>query len=402
MKKYLPHSLILYCAIFNSATAQISSSQLLGQLNTITTAVPFLLITPDSRAGGMGDAGCATSPDVWSTHWNPSKLAFAENKMGLSIAYTPWLRSLVPNINLAYLSFYYKPNTKGTFSTSFKYFSLGNITFTNATGVPIGQYKPWELAYDIGYARLLSRKFSIALSARYILSNLTSGVPVNGAASHNGESIAGDLSANYRKASLLLGKYMRLSTGINISNVGSKMSYTNTGNKDFIPINLRIGQAFDIVLDDYNSISFTFDLNKLLVPTPQPPVTTPGITTYPVYPTVPQGMLQSFTDAPGGMREELNEIIICGGLEYWYGKPKIFCARMGYFNEAATKGNRKYFTFGIGVKYNQFGLDVAFLVPTVQRNPLQNTLRFNLTFDFGGKFVPKPTHHFIEQPEIEK
>jgi len=416
MKKYLPHSLILYCAVFNTAGAQLTTSQLLGQLNTITTAVPFLLIGPDSRAGGMGDAGCATSPDAFSTHWNPSKLAFAEKKMGLGIAYTPWLRALVPDINLAYVSFFYKPNVNGTFSTSMKYFSLGNITFTNAVGNPIGQYNPSEFALDMSYALLFSRNFSGAMSVRYIHSNLTSGVPVNGAASHAGNSVAVDLSANYRKSSSLLGKFMRLSTGINISNVGTEMSYTNTGNKDFLPMNLRIGQAVDIVLDERNSISFCLDLNKLLVPTPpvyqiNPATGTPVVGANGQYvilygsnPNVGvlQAIPQSFHDAPGGMREELNEIIICGGIEYWRGKPKWFCVRAGYFNEAATKGNRKYFTFGLGFKYKEFGLDLAYLIPTVQRNPLQNTLRFAMTFDFGRDFVPKPTHHFIQQVETEK
>ena len=398
MKRLLPFS-FLSLAFTGTFAQNLTTDQLLGQLNTITTAVPFLLISPDSRAGGMGDAGVASSPDANSMHWNPSKYGMIEKKMGLGISYTPWLRALVPDINLAYVSFFYKPSKRGTFATSMRYFSLGNITFTDIVGNPIGQYNPSEFSLDMGYAIKLSDNLSLGGAFRYIHSNLTSGVPVNGAASHAGNAIAADISGFYQNDKIeVSGKDAIMGFGLNISNIGSKISYTNTGTKDFIPINMRLGGSLEIELDDYNSICFVTDFNKLLVPTPPVYEIDPNTNTYVIGPnggyviaagkdpdrSIVSGMFGSFADAPGGGREELKEVIIAGGLEYWYGKPKIFAFRMGYFNEAATKGNRKYFTFGIGVKYNAFGLDVAYLVPTVQRNPLQNTLRFSMIFDFSS------------------
>ncbi|MEW6470107.1 MAG: type IX secretion system outer membrane channel protein PorV [Bacteroidota bacterium] len=397
MKRLLSFSLIgIFCT---GSYAQLTTDELLGQLNTITTAVPFLLISPDSKAGGMGDAGVASAPDVNSMHWNPSKYGLIDKKMGVGISYTPWLRALVPDINLAYVSFFYKPSKMGTFATSMRYFSLGNITFTDIVGNAIGQFNPNEFAIDVGYAQKLGENLSMGGAIRYVYSNLTNGVSVNGASSHPGMSVAADISAFYQNDKIEVSdKKSVLAFGINISNIGSKVSYTNTGTKDFIPINMRLGSALTMELDDYNSIGFVLDINKLLVPTP-PHYLVDSTTGSPVKDangqyviaagkdpnrSVVSGILGSFSDAPGGFREELKEFILAGGIEYWYGKPRIFAVRMGYFHEAATKGNRKYFTFGIGVKYNVFGLDFAYLVPTVQRNPLQNTLRFSLLFDFNS------------------
>ena len=398
MKRLLSYT--VFSLAFAGMHAQLTTAQLSGQLNTITTAVPFLLISPDSRAGGMGDAGVASSPDANSMHWNAAKYGLIEKKMGMGISYTPWLRALVPDINLAYVSFFAKPTKMGTFATSLRYFSLGNITFTDAVGNNIGQFNPNEFSLDMAYAQKLSDNFSGAFAFRYIHSNLTLGQNVGGEASHAGNSIAADVSMFYQNDKIeVSGKHATLGLGLNISNMGAKISYTSSGTKDFIPINMRLGGSLGIELDDYNSINFVLDINKLMVPTlpvykidpvtgspAKDPVTGEYIVEYGSNPNVSvvQGMFQSFGDAPGGFKEEIKEYILAGGMEYWYGKPKIFAFRMGYFNEAATKGNRKYLTFGIGVKYNVFGLDVAYLVPIVQRNPLQNTLRFTLLFDFGG------------------
>jgi hypothetical protein len=364
-------------------------SNLLGQINTITTAVPFLIISPDARAGGMGDAGVASSADVNSIHWNPSKLAFVDNNMGFAISYTPWLRKLVPDINLAYVSFYKKVKGEQTLGASLRYFSLGNITFTDNVGTEIGQFNPAEFAIDVAYARKLSEDLSGGIALRYINSNLTGGFAVENNPTKTGSSVAADISAYYTKEVEVAKKDAVFSFGLNISNIGSKISYTETGRKDFIPINLRLGPSLLFKLNEYNDIAFLVDFNKLLVPTP------------PIYdPTnvingeqqilfgknpdvsVASGIFNSFSDAPGGTKEELREINIAGGLEYWYDKQ--FAFRAGYFYEHELKGNRKYFTLGAGLKYNVFGLDFAYLIPTDQRNPLENTLRFTLVFDFAA------------------
>ncbi|MBL7884766.1 MAG: type IX secretion system outer membrane channel protein PorV [Bacteroidia bacterium] len=368
------------------------------QLNTITTAVPFLLITPDSRAGGMGDVGVASSPDVNSIHWNPSKLAFVDKKMGIGISYTPWLRALVPDINLAYLSGFYKTKKRGTIGASLRYFSLGDITFTDNNGNTIGQFRPNEFAIDVAYAVKLSKTFSAGGAVRFVNSNLTGGALVEGSQTKAGRSIAVDISALYRKEKIKLSdKKGTAAIGLNISNIGSKMTYSDRGgvnNANFIPINMRLGGSLTVQLDDYNSIAILADVNKLLVPTPPTyQLDTNGAVVYkngqPVIlkgkdPNrgVAEGIFGSFNDAPGGSKEELREINYSVGLEYWYNK--LFAVRLGYFYEHPTKGNRKYFTLGAGVKYNVFGLDFAYLIPTQQRNPLENTLRFTLTFDFDA------------------
>lgn len=390
--------------ISNSLFSQINYNQISGQelstrTNTITTAVPFLLISPDSRAGGMGDAGCAASADVNSIHWNPSQLAFVDKQMGVGVSYTPWLRALVPDINLAYLSGFYKTKKHGTFATSLRYFSLGDITFTDINGSTIGQFRPNEFAIDVAYGTKLGKDFSVGGAARYINSNLTGGTLVDGAATHPGRAVAADLSALYRKEKIKVGdKKATGAIGIDISNIGSKMTYSNrdaVGTSNFIPTNLRLGGSLSINIDEYNSISFIVDANKLMVPTP--PIykrDSHGAAMYDANGNpiillgkdpnrgVAEGILGSFNDAPGGYKEELREINYATGLEYWYNK--LFAIRGGYFYENPTKGNRQYFTLGAGVKYNVFGLDFAYLIPTDQRNPLENTLRFSLTFDFDA------------------
>lgn len=367
--------------------SQLTTADLLGQLNTITTAVPFLLIGPDSRAGAMGDAGVATTPDANSMHWNPSKYAFVKKQTGISVSYTPWLRALVPDINLAYLSGYYKLKKSGTIATSLRYFSLGDITFTDIVGNTIGQFRPNEFAFDVGYATKLGDNFSGGGALRYIHSNLTGNITVENSQTHSGNSVAADISGFYQSDETeISGKQSIYRFGVNISNIGAKISYSDRGEKDFIPINLKLGSSLHMQLDEYNEVLFTLDINKLLVPTP------------PIYDSVNgqlvivkgkdpnrgvvSGMVGSFNDAPGGFGEELREFNLGGGFEYWYAKQ--FAIRAGYFNEPATKGGRKFITLGLGLKYTVFGLDFAYLIPTEQRHPLQNTLRFTLLFDFDA------------------
>ena len=391
----------------NSVYSQSTNTQTAEnlQLNTITTAVPFLLITPDSRAGGMGDVGCASLNDINAVHWNVSKLAFTEKKMGFGVSYTPWLRALVPDINLAYITGFYKMKKRGTVAASLRYFSLGDITFTDANGQVIGQFRPNEFSIDVAYATKLADNFSVGGAVRFVNSNLTGNALVESSQTRAGRAVGVDLSALYKKDKVKLSdKKAIVAIGINISNIGNKMSYSDRGDKnsdDFIPINLRLGGSLNVKLDDYNSISILADVNKLLVPTPPTykyKVDANGVTTgeiaadadgNPIIASgkdpnrgVAEGMFGSFSDAPGGGKEELREINYSVGMEYWYNQ--LFAIRAGYFYEHPTKGNRQFFTIGAGVKYNVFGLDFAYLIPTQQRNPLENTLRFTLTFDFDA------------------
>ena len=358
-----------------------------SNLNTITTAVPFLLISPDSKAGAMGDVGVATNPDANSIHWNPAKLAFVDDDMGFAVSYVPWLRALVPDINLSYLAGYRKINKNEAIGLELRYFSLGDITFTDVSGNTIGQYKPSEFALGTSYSRKLSDNFSLAISGRYIYSNLTGGQAAGGIPTVAGQSIAADLAGYYTNPIRLGGKDFDLAIGGNISNIGSKISYTETSVKDFIPINLRLGTAIGTEFDDYNKMSFAFDINKLLVPTP-PVYNNEGEITLGQDPNVSvvSGIFQSFGDAPGGFGEEMREINYSIGTEYWYANQ--FAIRAGYFFEHDTKGGRKFFTFGSGVKYNVFALDFSYLINASRsingNNPLANTMRFTLVFDFGA------------------
>jgi len=363
-------------------------------INTITTAVPLLMISPDSRAGGLGDAGGALSPDANSIHWGAAKLASVEGSAGISLSYIPWLRTLVPDINLAYLSWYKKLKKRQAIGGSLRYFSLGNIIFTDQIGQVVGQFNPNEFAIDFAYSRRFSDRWSGGLAMRYIYSNLTGGIDVQGTPSFPGQSVAADISTYYSNPDLKLGgKKSTYSFAAAITNIGAKISYTKTADRDFLPTNLRIGNSLKVKLDDYNAFTFLLDFNKLMVPTP--PVRDPSNGEVLVGKEnevgIVQGMLQSFYDAPGTLRadgsrnvlkEELNEVNICGGVEYSYNN--VFAIRTGYFNEVPTKGNRRYFTLGAGLKFNVFTLDLAYLIPTQQRNPLERTIRFTLQFDFGA------------------
>ena len=358
------------------------------ELNTITTSVPFLIIGPDSRSGGMGDVGVASTPDANSMHWNPAKYAFVEDDMGFAINYVPWLRSLVPDISLSYLSGYLKRNDKETIGMSLRYFSLGDITFTDINSNVIGQYKPNELAISTAYARKLSNHYSLAIAIRYIYSDLTGGQTLTGGlGTHAGQSIAADISSYFQKEVRIAKKDFDWAMGLNISNLGNKISYTETAVRDFIPINMRFGTSIGANFDDYNSMSIEFDVNKLLVPTP-PSYNDDGEINGGMDPdvSVVNGVFQSFWDAPGGTKEEFRELNYSVGLEYWYAHQ--FSVRAGYFYEHPTKGDRQYFTMGAGVKYNVFALDFSYLIDASSSingsNPLANTLRFTLIFDFGA------------------
>jgi hypothetical protein len=380
----LSASLMMFSA-FPQAN-DIDYSDLTGGLNTITTAVPFLMISPDSKAGAMGDVGVATTPDANSMHWNPAKLAFTTDDMGASMSYVPWLRALVPDINLSYLAGYRKLDDNQAVGLEMRYFSLGDITFTDVLGTTIGQYKPHELALGTSYARKLSREFSLAISGRYIYSNLTGGQSAGGIETVAGQSIAADLAGYYAKPVRIGGQDMDLTVGLNVSNIGSKVSYTETSIRDFIPINMRLGSAVEADIDEYNKISLAFDLNKLLVPTP--PITDDGEIKLGQSSDVGvvSGIFQSFGDAPGGFSEEIREINYSIGTEYWYANQ--FALRAGYFFEHATKGGRKFLTFGSGVKYSAFTLDFSYLVNANNdagaTNPLANTMRFSMIWNFGA------------------
>ncbi len=376
--------LVLIVALSENVLAQATTSG----ANTITTAVPFLSITPDSRAGGMGDAGVGLTPDVSSQHWNPAKYIFMESDMGIGLSYSPWLRNLVDDINLAYLSGYKKLDDVQAMSASLRYFALGDIIFTSEFGEIQGQQSPNEFAIDLGYSRLLSESFSGAVALRYIRSDLTGGQMVNGVETKAGNAFAADVAFYWFKELRVNRKDNIFSAGINIQNIGSKISYTDGTVKDFIPTNLMLGAAYTTNLDDYNSFTFSFEANKLLVPTPPADSTVydpdgvilPAGINSDVGPI--EGMIVSFHDAPGGFQEEMQEINLAIGVEYWYNKQ--FSIRGGYFYEHENKGNRKYFTAGAGLKMNVFALDFSYLLPTQRNHPLENTLRFTLSFDIDA------------------
>lgn len=344
-------------------------------IKAITTAVPFLMIAPDSRHGALGEAGVALADNANAMHWNLSGLAFAEEQMGFSLSYTPWLRNLVPDINLSYLSgFYNLGERSGVIAGSIRYFSLGTIEFTDENAIKYGQFDANEFAIDGGYTRKITDNLSAGVALRFIYSNLAANARVGSFEARPGISVAGDANLLYTKDFTSGATPLNFRWGLNLSNIGAKISYTNSANRDFIPTNLRTGVAFTSALDQYNKVTFTADVNKLLVPTAggQSEETLIG------------GIFGSFNDAPDGFSEEISEFNLSAGFEYWYND--LFAARAGIFLEDAEKGNRKFVTLGAGLKYNVFGLDFAYLASLTQNHPLQNTLRFTLNFAFepGG------------------
>ncbi|MFM7770871.1 MAG: type IX secretion system outer membrane channel protein PorV [Bacteroidota bacterium] len=400
-KKFFIWSILVGTMSFPALGQLTNPNQLNGReltLNTITTAVPFLTIAPDSRCGAMGDAGVALDPDASATYWNPSKLAFVEDKMEFSLSYSPWLRALVNDMSLSYLSGYKRLNKNQTIGGSLRYFTLGNITFTDEMGSVIMPFKPAEFAVDFSFAQKLSKSFSGGLAIRYVNSNLTGRTNVQGAESKPGQTVAVDVSTFYTNDKLrFAGKKAKLNWGLNLSNIGAKMSYTNTDYRDFIPANLRTGVAFTTNMDQYNKLTFLFDLNKLLVPSPPIYKNNSDTILSGFNPNVgtATGIIQSFYDAPGQydpetgtiydeskFREELREYNIATGIEYDFAKQ--FAVRLGYFHEHYTKGNRQFITFGAGLHYQVLTIDMSYLVSTTQQNPLANTLRFTLRFSLDG------------------
>jgi len=395
-------AVLLFAGVGRTGHAQIEQdpTQLL-QLNTITTAVPFLMIAPDSRSGAMGDVGVALSPDANSMHWNPAKMVFSDNEMEMSLSYAPWLRALVDDMNLAYLSSVRRLNQRQAYGLALRYFSLGNITFTDEVGTTIRDFQPAELSLDGGFSQKFTDKFSGGFSARFIHSNLTGGTAVQGAESRPGISVAADVSMYYVNKNADWGKKDGVfSLGMNMSNLGAKMSYTETAARDFIPANLRLGAAYETILDDYNSLTFALDANKLLVPTqPIYALDDPSVIVSGMDPNVgvATGIVHSFYDAPGivtfdtdgnpdilagsVLKEELREVNLGAGMEYNFAD--VFAFRTGYFYEHFSKGNRQFITLGAGVKYTVFTVDLSYLISTTQQNPLANTLRFSLRLQFS-------------------
>lgn len=367
--------------------------------NTLLTAVPFLRITPDARAGAMGDAGLALTPDANAMHFNASNLVFAQEQSGFSFTYTPWLRNLnLDDIFLLYVSGFYKLDENQAIGGGIRFFSLGDIDFTDQQGGSLGTGRPREGEFSIAYARKLGDKLSASLTGKYIFSNLASGLQVNGVDINTATAFAADFGLNYRTKTNLGGYKGEWSYGLALTNIGSKVSYTRDNLvKDFIPANFGLGTALKLDLDKYNSLTFALDFNKLMVPTPISKKIANSDGTLSDNPewdkdknniadyrekSLFSGMLGSFGDAQGGVREELKEVSISFGAEYWYDKQ--FAFRGGYYYESSEKGNRRFFTVGAGIKYNVFGINLSYLIPTsVIPNPLDNTLRFSLLFDFS-------------------
>ena len=390
MKKIYTGAISAFTLLLISSPAYSQTDSDLEAFNPIQTGVTSLGIAPDARGGGMGDIGAATDPDVNSQFWNPAKYAFAYSPAGFSFSYTPWLRKLVSDINLAYLAGYYKIGSSEmqAISASLRYFSLGEITITDDNGDATDAINPYEMAIDLGYSRMLSEKFSMGVVFRYIYSNLSysSSEDVSPAS-----AFAADIAGYYTTYPIIGRNECQFSLGFNISNIGSKVSYDGGETSAFLPTNLKVGGTLLFPLDDYNTMSISCDLNKLLVPTAPQASQFDGGSDSQAYEDAMQdyyaispisGIFKSFSDAPGGFKEELREINYSFGAEYSYNQQ--FFLRGGYYNEHASKGNRKYFTLGAGFALNVFRLDAAYVISTAQTSPLDQTLRFTLAFDMEG------------------
>ena len=403
---------VIFSFVAISAMGQVTDDAL--QLNTITTAVPFMSITPDSRAGAMGEAGTALSASSTSLYWNTSMLTFAEDKSAISISYVPWLRQLTNDIHLSYLSGYYKINDRHAIGGALRYFNLGEITFTDESANIIREDIPSEFELTAGYAFRLSDKMSVGINGKFAYSNLTGGLPVAGVETKPGVAGATDISFTYSSDEAKIGSTKgTYNFAATINNVGNKIAYSSasSGFRDFLPMNLKIGNAFVADFDAYNKVTFSFDVQKLLVPTPPTYEIIDGervrIAGLENNVGVISGLLQSFYDAPGiiltdevsgdylqnedgscqikkGSRflEELTEINLAAGMEWWYND--VFALRGGFFFEHNNKGARQYFNLGAGFKYNKFGIDISYLAALKRNNPLANTLRFTLRMVLGG------------------
>lgn len=378
----------IFITLLTMNVLQAQDTTFLGQnFRALTTAMPFLMISPDARGSAMGDLGAATAPDNYSIYWNPAKTAFMEKDLGFTISYTPWLKKIIDDMSISYLSAYKKITREQAIGIEFKYFDLGNINFTDQYGDLLQDFRPKEFVFGVSYSRMLiENALGIGVTARYAHSNLTGGFS-NGTAnadSKPGKTVAADVGVYYNKE--LPGSNNSMAFGAVISNIGSKVTYSNEDTKQFIPTNLRLGTAYTAHFDPYNSLTFGLDLNKLLTPTP------------PIYSkdslgndfivsgkdpdrTLLSGIFGSFGDAPGGFSEEMKEVMISFGSEYNYND--VFAVRMGYFWEHADKGDRKFLSLGLGFQYQVFGIDLAYLVPKVE-HPLAETLRISMVFNWDG------------------
>ena len=378
----------VFVTLFITGITTPAKAQTSQKINVVTTAVPFLRISPDARSGGMGDLALATSADASSSYFNLGKVPFNISNAGVNVTYTPWLKKLVNDVYLASLSGYYKFAENQAISASLRYFSLGSIQFTDNFGNNLQSANPKEFGIDIGYSRKLSDKTGLGVGLKYIYSNLAGGFSGSGTSYKAGNAVAGDIGI-YHQNHTDAGQGW--SFGAAFTNLGSKISYTdNADQKDFIPANLGIGTVYTKVIDESNKVSFGIDLNKLLVPTPpkysNPPTAadTARLESY-RNKSVIGSWFSSFGDAPDGFSEEMKEFQASIGAEYWYNDQ--FALRAGYFYEDKTKGNRRFFTTGVGIKYNIFGLNFSYLIPSGSantQNPLSNTLRFSLVFDFDA------------------
>lgn len=394
MKKTLA-TLALICTL-GIALPSYAQVNELGQdaKNYISTGMPILMIAPDAVSSALGDAGAAYTPNAYSAHWNNAKFAFVEEDMSISTTYTPWLRKLgVGDMNLLYLGAFKRINNRSAAAASITYFSMGNIEGTDELGNLTQEFHPNEYAIDATYSMKLSDNMSLGATGRFIRSDLTNGMSISDGSGYTSTQAANALAAD-------VGLYFRqpidqqstIAIGALISNLGNKLSYSKdqTGDEEFLPANLRIGGYYTYEIDDYNDLGIILDFNKLLVPTP--PISEGQGTYSDYYPnmqayqqtSVMSGVFNSFFDAPGGTREELHEISISAGAEYWY--DKTFAFRAGYFFEHATKGGRQYATVGFGIRYNVIRCDFSYLIPTTQfsTNPLANTIRISLTMDLGN------------------
>lgn len=374
----LTAAIIVLCGLNPAAR-----SQDVDPINVVTTAVPFLRISADARAAGMGDLGLATTPDANASFWNLAKTPFNTGRGGVSVSYTPWLKDILNDVYLASIAGFYRWDDQQAISGSLRYFSLGNIQFTDNLGNDLNTFRPREFGVDIGYSRKLSAKSGIGVALKYIYSNLAGGAAVSGANYKAGNAVAGDLTF-YHQGHNDQGQGWAF--GAALTNLGSKIAYTDNANqKDYIPANLGLGTTYTRVFNQTNKLTFGVDLNKLLVPTPPAdPATQQQLDDY-RNKSVVGSWFSSFGDAPDGFGEEIKEFQASLGAEYTYNNQ--FSLRTGYFHEDKTKGNRKYFTLGVGIKYQVFGLDFSYLLPSgsgVDRNPLSNTLRFSLHFNFDG------------------
>ncbi|WP_162417306.1 type IX secretion system outer membrane channel protein PorV [Cyclobacterium roseum] len=389
--------LVAFLAFQVDSHAQLSIPQLSGQdvdRRVIITAVPFLNFAPDSRHSGMGDVGVATSPDANSAHWNAGKLAFIEDDMGFSLSYSPWLGRLVPDMSLNYLTGYKRIDNVSAFGLDLRYFNMGDIQLTDTRGNPLGDFSPRDIAIGGTYSRKLSDNLSLGISARFIHSNLSGNLSsAGGNESRPGVSIGTDVGIYHTSEIILSDKEANFSWGVNLSNIGPKITYNSAEDLDYLPTNLKFGSALQLPMDELNTITLALDFNKMLVPTPPlyevdengqlvlDPNTNEPVIAAGKDPTRPliSGMFGSPFDAPDGFREEIQEIMISFGTEYSYDDK--FALRAGYFYENPKKGGRRYFTMGVGFKFNRLGFDFSYLVPQVQNHPLAETLRFTLLYN---------------------